>query len=258
MSNPVSLRPRAALRFIALILAGGWLLATAPAYGAPEDLAQRYPKGSFSSGAQADAALAEVQRERTAIEAQFADAQYACYSKFFSSPCVDHAKERRRAALKQIREVEVDAEAFKRRERAAERDRALEQGAAREAAEAPEREAREQANQQKAAQRAAEREARMAAPPPKAAASATPGSKAAAPAPGRDRVAEHDAKMRAAETDGAAQASQRAQNVADYQRKQEEAKERQRRVAEKVAERERKLKESAQQAKPANPQPDGK
>jgi hypothetical protein len=224
------------------------LLAAGSAFASPEEIAARYPKGGFTSTEQADRALQEVRQERAAVEAHFADEQYACYSKFFSSPCVDHAKTRRRDALKQIRSVEIDAEAFQRRAKVDERDRALREQAVRDAAEAPERTAREKANAEKAAQRDAERAARAQAQPPGAGRGpATPKSQGAAPTPGRDRVAEHEAKVREEESASAAGAAQREQNIADYQRKQEEAKERQRRVAEKVEDRERRLKEKAAQ-----------
>lgn len=235
------------------------LLTMSGASATPQELAQRYPKDRFSSVEQADQALNEVRQERAAVEAEFADAQYACYSKFFSSPCVEHAKEQQRNALKTIRAVEVDAEAYKRRQTVIERDRALRQQAERDAAEAPERAAREKENQERAAQRAADRAARVAAQPPGAGnPPATARPERAAPAPGRDRAAEHEAKVREQQRESEAGAAQRAQNIADYQRKQEEAKERQRRVAEKVAEREQKLKEKAVQDGAANaPAPAG-
>jgi DNA repair exonuclease SbcCD ATPase subunit len=238
--------PRAAR--LAAAFAACCLCAAGTAYATPEELKQHYPKNEFSSVDQADQALQEVQRERAAVEAEFADARYACYSKFFSTPCVDHAKERRREALKTIRSVEVEAEAYKRREKVVERDRALQQQTEKDAAEAPERAAREKSNEEKAAQRAAQRAERESAPPPGAGhGPATPKAAAAAPQPGRDRLAEHEAKLREQEREEAAGAAQRAKNVADYQRKQREAQEHQRRVAEKVAERERKLKEKAAQ-----------
>src|SRR5215217_6193347 len=92
------------------------LLAARPAAAGPEDLAEKYPSGSISSVAQADQAIAEVQAERKEVEAHYADAQYACYSKFFSSPCVDKAREARRLSLNLIGPIEVEAKAFKRRD----------------------------------------------------------------------------------------------------------------------------------------------
>lgn len=256
MSIFPSLRPRVAC--LSAALAAWTLFAAATAQASPEDLAQRYPKGSFSSVEQADQALQQVQQERAAVEAEFADAQYACYSKFFSTPCVDHAKDRRREALNALRAVEVDAQAYKRREKVAERDSALQQQADKDAAEAPDRAAREKENEEKAAQRAADRAARAATPaaaPGAGHGPATPKPEAAPRTGGRDRVAEHEARLREEERESAAGAAQRAQNVEEYQRKQEEAKERQRRAAEKVAERERKLKEKAMQGGAAAPAP---
>lgn len=232
---------------IGLALALLFLAAPGPAGATPEDLLQQFPKGSITSVEQADAALAQVPRERAEVEARYADAEYACYSKFFSTPCVNRAKDDRREALKRIRAVEVEANAYKRRDTVAQRDKVLEQRRMQEEADAPQRNFREQENRQKAEQRAADRAARQAAPEkaPGGRPGATPRAADAPRVGGRDRIAEHEEKLRQARQEDAANAERRAQNVADYQKKQQEAAERQRRVAEKVEERERKQRERA-------------
>ena len=228
------------------------LLAAPPASASPEDLAQRYPSGSFSSVEQADRAIADVQAERKEVEARYADAQYACYSKFFSSPCVDKAREERRLALNLIGPIEVEAKAYKRRDTVARRDRALEEQQARDARDAPARAEQERINREKREQKAADVAARQAAPEkaPGGRAPATPRGDTPPKTDGRDRIAEHEARMEKARQQEAADAEKRARNIADYERKQKESLERQRRVAEKKAEADRKAQERAAKAAP--------
>lgn len=235
-----------------LLAAALLMLAAPPASASPEQLAERYPSGSIASVEQADRAIAEVQAERKEIEAQFADTEYACYSKFFSSPCVDKAREERRLALNLIGPIEVEAKAYKRRDTVARRDRVLEEQRAREARDAPARAEQERINREKAAQKAADVAARQAAPEkaPVGRAPATPRSETAPKTDGRDRIAEHEARMEKARAQEAADAEKRARNIADYERKQRESLERQRRVAEKKAEADRKAQERAAKAAP--------
>jgi hypothetical protein len=237
----------------ALLLAAALsVFAVLPAAASPEDLARKYPAGSIASVEQADRAIVEVQAERKEVEAHYADAQYACYSKFFSSPCVDKAREARRVALHRIGPIEVEANAYKRRDTVARRDKLLEEQQAKEAREAPARAEQEKINEQKAAQKAADVAARQAAPE-----TAPGGRKPAAPrggtppkTDGRDRIAEHEARMEKASAQEAADAEKRAKNVADYERKQQESLERQRRVAEKQAEADRKARARAEKSGP--------
>ena len=231
-----------------LLLAAALLAATATAVAAsPEELAQKYPSGSIASVEQADRAIGEVAAERKEVEAHYADAEYACYSKFFSSPCVDRAREARRLALNLIRPIEVEAKAYKRRDTVVKRDKLLEEQQAREATEAPARAEQERINQQKAAQKAADVTARQAKAetPPGGRPPVTPRAGTPPKPDGRDRIAEHADRMEKARTQEAADAETRARNIADYQRKQQESLERQRRVAEKTAEAEKKAQERA-------------
>lgn len=205
-----------------------------------DEVVARYPKGSIDSVESADAALADVRREREDVEARARDTEYACYSKFFSSPCVAKVKEQRRVDLERLKPIEVEANAFKRRDVVEKRDRVLEEQRAREAREAPERAERERVNTEKAEKKAADVAARQAAPenPPKGRKPAAPRSEADAPrTDGRDRIAEHEARMEKARAEAEAKAAERERNIAAYQRKQEEALERQRKVEEKKAKR---------------------
>jgi colicin import membrane protein len=205
-----------------------------------EEVVARYPKGSIDSGESADAALADVKRERAEVEARAGDDEYACYSKFFSSPCVNKVREQRRADLERLKPIEVEANAFKRRDVVAKRERVLDEQRARAEREAPERAERERINTEKAARKAADVAARQAAPenPPKGRRSATPRSESEPPrGDGRDRIAEHEARMEKARTGEEAKAAEREKNIAAYERKQEQAQERQRKVEERKVKR---------------------
>lgn len=228
------------------------LFAVAPALASPEELAGRYAPGSIASIEQAERAVVEVQRERKEVEAHYADAEYACYSKFFSSPCVDKAKEARRLALNLIGPIEVEAKAYKRRDTVARRDKLLDEQNAKEANEAPARAEQEKINEQKAAQKAADVAARQAAPEktsgvrkPATARPDTPPKTG-----GRDRIAEQEARMEKGRAKEGVDAEKRARNINDYERKQQESLERQRRVAEKKAEADKKAQERALKAGP--------
>jgi colicin import membrane protein len=237
----------------ALLLAAALaMLAAQPALASPEELAQKYPPGSINSVDQADQAVREVQAEMKRVEERYADAEYACYSKFFSSPCVDKAKENRRLALGLIRPIEVEGKAFKRRDTVARRDQTLEEQRVREANDAPARAEQEKINEQKAAQKAADVAARQAAPEkaPGGRPAATPRGETPPKSDGRDRIAEHEARMQKAQAQDAADADKRARNIADYERKQKESLERQRRVAEKKADADKKAHDRAEKSGP--------
>ena len=181
---------------------------------ASQDVAPReVPPPPVTSVAQADQQLAAVARERAAIEARFAERERVCYDKFFVNNCLDEAKERRRSALAAQRAIEVQAERFKRQAIVDERDR----------------------NLAEADRRFKEQEARLAAEPPKAApepAPLPPPRKATVPG----RVTQRDARLRAQQQKDAAEAGKRAQNVRDYEARKAESEERQRKVAERKAE----------------------
>ncbi|MBS1187598.1 MAG: hypothetical protein H6R04_1616 [Burkholderiaceae bacterium] len=98
----------------------------AEALPAPIDLRQRYPKDSISSVETADKAIADAKSERNAIEARFKTEERRCYrQEFFANKCRDLAKEQRRLALNQVREVQIEAERYKRHAAVIKRDSAL-------------------------------------------------------------------------------------------------------------------------------------
>lgn len=198
-------------------------------------VSERYPAGSIKSGAMADAALAEVSKERAAIEARFSTEEQACHPKFFATSCVEQAKERKRKALVNVRKVELEANSVKRHEKAQERDKAV---AERQAEAEADRLEREQVLQEKEA---------TSAEAPKI---EKRGGEHSAPAIFPDRVAEHEAKQKRLQQEEKANEAKRAENVADYERKVKASQERQRKIAEKKAKKEAKQR-AKQTAQPA-------
>jgi hypothetical protein len=210
--------------------AGAALLAAAllAACAGPDVAPREVPPPPVTSVAQADQQLAAVARERAAIEARFAERERVCYDKFFVNKCLDEAKERRRNALAAQRAIEVQAERFKRQAVVEERDR----------------------NLAEADRRFKEQEAKLAAEPPKPAPEPAP-----APPPRKptvaDRTAQRDARLRAERQQEAADAGKRAQNVRDYEARKAESAERQRKVAERKAEKAAKAAKDAKAAEDA-------
>lgn len=84
------------------------------------------PAGGIQSTQEADQALADAARRRAEIERTFLVEQTACSQRFFVSSCMEKAEEKRRLGLKPLRAIEAEANVFKRRHRAEQRDKALE------------------------------------------------------------------------------------------------------------------------------------
>ena len=203
----------------AATLAAGLALAPAQAQDAspagPRAAAGALRGSPAQSVEQANARLAQVAQERQAVHREFAANEAVCYTKFFVNYCLDQAKEKRRAALAELRAVEVDAEHFKRADSVQKRD-----------AELAER-ARKDAEEQ-------ERRTQQPLPPPRVASEAPP-----APQPGpsvAQREAEHAAKVKRQAVQDAADAPKRAANVIAYEKKKAESERRQAEVARKQQE----------------------
>lgn len=206
-------------------------------------IVQRYPAQSITSVAVADAALADVTRERTEINNRLHAAELACRPVFFMTRCLDAAKERRHTALAMLRPIEIEANAFKRRERVVERDRLLE-----EKREKAERDALNEQNSVKI---------RKSGAPPASPAGALDTTRSttvpASTAPHNVRTP-HVAKPLTPSIDAATEA----RNMASYDRKGAESAERQREIAAKKAEKEqdrarKKAEASAAAASPVTP-----
>lgn len=223
------------LGFACLLHAAGAMLILPVAHAGQEDtspstnVAMRYPSGSIQSDDMADAAIADAAKERAEVQARYAAEEQACQSRFFATSCIDEAKERRRKALATVRAVELEADTFKRKARVAERDKAL-----------ADRQAQEVRKQEEA-----ERQ-KMAAPDGENMAKTPQASKAPElprKGPASDnRTAKHEARLKQIRAKEAAEAKMREENVAAYKRKVEEAKEHQKEVELKKAEKEQKRK----------------
>lgn len=188
-----------------------------------------------TSVAQADARLAAVAVERTAIEARYAEREAVCYDKFFVNHCLDEAKERRRVALNAQRNIEIEAERFKRRVKVEERDREIAAADAEYKAE----------------------EARLAAepPPPPRDTTALPPPK---PSPAASRMARRDAKAKEEAARAPEEAARAAANVRAFEARKRKAEQRQKEAAQRVAEREAKAaarKAEEEKARAATPAP---
>lgn len=199
-----------------------------------EKVTERFPSGSIRSVGEADAALSEAAAERAEIEARYQAEEQACHPNFFTTSCIQKAKERRRIALSALRPVELEASAFKRKARVTERDQALA-----ERLEKDEKQRQERASPMPVAEpevtagspdTASQKEQTTLSPvPEKQPASTAPRQKTG------DRVS----------------AEKRAANIAAYEKKKREALERQQKVAQRKAEKEQKRK--AKQAENEKP-----
>ncbi len=92
---------------------------------AEQALATQFPPKSIDTIERANAALALVPVARAEIERRIASQRFQCYEDFFTSSCLNDLRDIERRANKAVRRVEVEANALLRRERAAERDRAV-------------------------------------------------------------------------------------------------------------------------------------
>lgn len=119
--------------FTALTLSACLLFSAADAFAqkineagaAEQELATQFPAQSIDSVERARAALALVPVARAEIDRRIAYQRAKCYEEFFTSSCLNDLRDRERRANRAVRRVEVEANALLRRERAAERDRAV-------------------------------------------------------------------------------------------------------------------------------------
>lgn len=199
-------------------LAGALSAVLLGACASPDVVPREVPPPPVTSVAQADQQLAAVALERKAIEARFAERERVCYDKFFVNNCLDEAKERRRSALAAQRAIEVQADRFKRQAVVEERDR----------------------NLAEAERRFKEQEARLEAEPPK------PAPEPAPLPPPRKPTAP---RLRPQQQQEAVSADKRAQNVRDYEARKAQSEERQRKVAQRKAEKAAKTAKEAADAK---------
>ena len=95
------------------------------------EIATRYAANTIDSTGRATAALDDVARARLQVEADLSRDERGCAQVFFTTRCLEKARERRRVALARLRPIEIEANTYNRRARVDARDRALEQKQAR-------------------------------------------------------------------------------------------------------------------------------
>ncbi len=216
--------------FAALLATAG--VARADSATDVDALRQRFPAGSIDSVDRADAALAATNGAKVRVEKDYKDAARACIAKVLVNACVDEARSERRRRNGDIDAVELEANRFKRRDRAdrAEADRTKREAdrAASAPADAAQRERNRKAYDDKQAEAA-----RSAADRTRADATrSTPGGRP------------HGATVKLGPLAGSEPtAEQRAKNAADLAKRQQvaalHAKDIDRRLVEKAAERKR-------------------
>jgi hypothetical protein len=106
-------------------LAALHLTATIYAQEPEQVLAAEFPPQSITTVEQANEALKKAPAARAAIANRSLRATAACHDRFLMSACLNDVRERDRKANKIVRRVEVEANALLRKEKAAERDRAV-------------------------------------------------------------------------------------------------------------------------------------
>ncbi|MEO6935942.1 MAG: hypothetical protein ABI171_11440 [Collimonas sp.] len=186
------------------------------------ELTARYPLESLTSVDVANKALTDVADAKAEVAARDLEQRRVCYAKFFVNHCLDAAKEQRRLALKAIRPVDITANAFLRKDRADERDKALAvqdaQHPAEAAQKAQDQKEKELSNADKVKQGAA-KDKEVEANTRKHLGEAD------------KRVADHNARVLKGQQDEAAKASQRTANVASFEKKAQDSAARQKEVA---------------------------
>ncbi len=110
---------------LCIALAALGLHAAAAGQAVEQALAEEFPPQSITTVERANAALKQVPDVRADIAARTLDEKSECYQRFFTASCLNDALDRERKAKKIVRRVEVEANAWLRREKAAERDRAI-------------------------------------------------------------------------------------------------------------------------------------
>lgn len=234
--NMYCIQPIFKSRLLLRWLAGGMLVLFSHCTGAQEadiTLSIRYPAGSIATVEAAESAHEQAAHENARIELQYVRDEQACSTVFLVNACRDNAKERRRAALKPVRRVQIEADTVMRRMRVAERDKALADRQRKKAEEAAQiaQDTRQQVqeNAQKQVRNAEKSRERLL------------NEQFHAKYAGQ-RPADHRVRQQRIQMEAAAEAQKRAANVAAYDRKIREAEIHQRDIAARKAEKERKRK----------------
>lgn len=186
----------------------------------------RAQHASIATQDDAQAALDDVKRARARIDWLHYDRAVDCRSKFFSTSCTSQALAQQRAALKQVRVVELEAEQTIRTLRDQERQARRDQAQARSDADAKALEAVRDKKLGDSQRRVEERDRRVDEVEQKA------GERAEQAERERARRTQRAADKSKVQRDADERAAQIGQNVEAYDAKQDEARERQNEMAE--------------------------
>jgi hypothetical protein len=181
------------------------------------ELLARYPAGSIRTAEDANHAGDNVHKMHALIDAQFAEDQRNCYPKFFTTSCLNDAKERHRTELAKVRVIEIEVNKFKRKENIEARNKAL---AARQ-----EKAIAEESSHQTGARSATQGDANNASQ------SVSTPPVAPADAKGNSRIEKHQREVRKRQAEESQNEQRRARNIAAYEKKVQEAQARQREIA---------------------------
>ncbi|MBP0599614.1 hypothetical protein J8I26_15980 [Herbaspirillum sp. LeCh32-8] len=201
-------------------------------------LNQRYPAGTIKSGDVAQKALDEAKEDREAANVRYTLDQRTCYGKFLVNSCLEAAKERKRVAEKNIKQVEVEANVYQRQANVDERDRSLAEQHAKDQEESARRLAEQKDKEAASARKVQESNAKN-----RDVQQRIDQNK---DVPADYRVREHEAKVRQQQAEEAAKAPERAANAAAREQRIKDAEAHRLDVERKKAENERERAERKQ------------
>jgi len=115
-------------RLLSLAIAAACLLAvqlSSFAQDPEQALLADFPPLSIDSVERAEEAIRRLPEVNEQLNRRYSREKAECYERFFVASCLSDLRTRERRAFKAVNRVEVEAKAFLRRERAAERDRAV-------------------------------------------------------------------------------------------------------------------------------------
>ncbi len=115
-------------RLLSLAIAAACLLAvqlSSFAQDPEQALLADFPPLSIDSVERAEEAIRRLPEVNEQLTRRYSREKAECYERFFVASCLSDLRTRERRAFKGVNRVEVEAKAFLRRERAAERDRAV-------------------------------------------------------------------------------------------------------------------------------------
>ncbi len=115
-------------RLLSLAIAAACLLAvqlSSFAQDPEQALLADFPPLSIDSVERAEEAIRRLPEVNEQLTRRYSREKVECYERFFVASCLSDLRTRERRAFKAVNRVEVEAKAFLRRERAAERDRAV-------------------------------------------------------------------------------------------------------------------------------------